>query len=251
MHPWLGAARFSRNEKVIFIPAHNIKLLFKKEQLFSIMRPSLALLILIIGCFHIPAAFGRLIPLYYGMRAAPTDSPSTSPSASAHPSAQPSSQPTSSPSSSPSTSPSFRPSLRPSFQLTFTPSSQPTPTTTASASQSISSITSSRTRSSSFITSEAMINPSFGLWEIISLALVGKKRKNTNLSPPAAAGGEEERNDHGPANTVVEVAPESEGDGWLSLLSSFWPGVHSLDQAVTPPHSVEKISSIRKSSGGQ
>ena len=105
---------------VIFIPAHYIKLLFKKEQLFSIMRPSLALLILIIGCFHIPAAFGRLIHLYYGMRAAPTDSPSTSPSASAHPSAQPSSQPTSSPSSSPSTSPSFRPSLRPSFQLTFT-----------------------------------------------------------------------------------------------------------------------------------
>ena len=99
-----------------------------------------------------------------------------------------------------------------------------------------------------------MVNPSFGtsfgLWEIISLALVGvivgvivgdiffvplgchfvqkKKRQNTNLSP-AAAGGEEERNDHGPANTV-EVAPESEGDGWLSWLSSFWPGVHSLDQ---------------------
>ena len=168
----------------------------------------------------------------------PTPSPSSlpslqpTPSPSNQPSSLPSSVPSPHPSPPPSPSPSSRSSLRPSFQPTFTPSSQPTAIVT---SLSISS------SSNSFTTSEAVPNPSFALWKIITLALVGvlfcfaavgchfvqKDRENEEESgwwPTSAVGGSV-----GPPSTV-EVENEEES-GW-------WP-TSTVGGSVGPPSTVE------------
>ena len=116
-----------------------------------------------------------------------------------------------------SSSNQLRPSLRPIFQPTFTSSSSLQPTTTATF-HNISSI------SGSFITSEAIGNPSLRVWEIISLTLAGifffcfaalgyhfvqTKRKNNSMPN----------------------AEEEEGTGWLSWLLSLWPSEDTLDES--------------------
>ena len=218
---------------------------------FTIMIPSFARLLLI-GCVLSPkAALGRLIPLHFN-RASPTSTPSF----------QPSTRPSSHPTSYPSLSPSSRPSA------SLRPSSQPKSSTGASTSTS-----------SSFLTSEAMANPpfgtTFGMWEIISLSLVGilfcfialgcnLVRKKRNNVPKEAEGdgksswlpsfwpGENSSGQPAPVETKKQstLPPAEEGgDGWTSWLP-YWPGDSSVSDGASLEDSVSLESSCSASTLG-
>ena len=122
------------------------------------------------------------------------------------------------------------------------PTTYPSQPTTA-ASRSISN-------SSNYITSEAMANPSFGLWEIISLTLLGILfcfvalgcrfvRKKRSRHRQAEEGGDGWLSWLSPAG---EEAVKDGIDGWLSWQSPFWPGGERLDQnQVSAPAEEEEM----------
>ena len=188
---------------------------------------------MIVGCVILSprTAIGRLIPLYHVIKAPPTSSPTSTPSY--QPSGRPSSQPTASQSLSPSSSPSFLPSIAPSSRpsplpsLSFPPSLQPSsrPSLRPSASlQPTYSPSPQPTAPASFssqLLQTLAENSIFGIWEMISITLIGILFCVTCFVFYLVR----------KQNTVVRVITlEEEEDGWPPWMPSFWLGGNSWDE---------------------